>query len=225
MASPASRRFETSLSGSWSRNTSIPFSAAHETNRRRCRRDRREPTRNRPRSASAEGRLRPRIDCPDALPRAFDSAADGSVEHPAARDLEVREPRMVEDLRDPEDLPGRQLPREWLLREQADRGVDDFGIRCGSFAALGVRRRRPAPSGARDVAGFARVDLDPVARLTNSATWTTAPVSRVAGLSRSTVSLFTPGSVSDLSSTTTASGSRWACRRRRGPGPSDEGRM
>jgi hypothetical protein len=34
IASPGSRRLETSLSGSWSRKTSIPFSAAEATKRR-----------------------------------------------------------------------------------------------------------------------------------------------------------------------------------------------
>ena len=56
IASPGSRRFETSLSGSWRRKTSTPFSAAEET-KRRTKSDPtgREPTRKRPRSASPSG--------------------------------------------------------------------------------------------------------------------------------------------------------------------------
>src|ERR671928_157671 len=56
IASPASRRLETSLSGSWSLKTSIPLSAAEAT--KRCAKSAptgREPTRKRPRSAIASG--------------------------------------------------------------------------------------------------------------------------------------------------------------------------
>ena len=53
---PASRRFETSFSGSWSRKTSIPLSAAQATKRRTMSGETGfEPTRNRPRSASPSG--------------------------------------------------------------------------------------------------------------------------------------------------------------------------
>ena len=53
---PASRRFETSLSGSWSRNTSMPFSAAEATNRLTMSAlTGLEPTRKRPRSAIPSG--------------------------------------------------------------------------------------------------------------------------------------------------------------------------
>ena len=80
----------------------------------------------------AERRRRARIDRANALPRALDGAPDAGVEDAAARDLEVREARPVEDLRDPQDLAGRHLARERLLRQQANRGVDEFrhlGIR------------------------------------------------------------------------------------------------
>src|ERR671914_88922 len=56
MASPASRRFETSFSGSCSRKTSTPFSAAEATKRRmKSAPTGREPTRKRPRSARPSG--------------------------------------------------------------------------------------------------------------------------------------------------------------------------
>src|SRR3954470_3124432 len=58
MASAASRRFETSLSGSWSRKTSMPFAAAEATKRReKSASPGRVPTRKRPRSASPSGVL------------------------------------------------------------------------------------------------------------------------------------------------------------------------
>ena len=58
IASAASRRFETSLSGSWSRKTSIPFAAAEATKRReKSASTGREPTRKRPRSARPSGVL------------------------------------------------------------------------------------------------------------------------------------------------------------------------
>src|SRR5215210_8913088 len=56
MASAASLKLETSLSGSWRRKTWIPFSAAEATNRRtKSGPTGREPTRKRPRSASPSG--------------------------------------------------------------------------------------------------------------------------------------------------------------------------
>ena len=75
IASPASRRFETSLSGSWSRNTSIPFSAAQATKRRTMSA---ETGSRADEEAAAEGeaerRRRTRVDRADALPRALDRA-------------------------------------------------------------------------------------------------------------------------------------------------------
>src|SRR5438445_1579574 len=59
----------------------------------------------------------------DALPRALDPALDGGVEATAAGDLEVREPRPVEDLGKPELLGGRHPPGKRLLSEQADRRI------------------------------------------------------------------------------------------------------
>src|SRR5262249_36590826 len=68
---------------------------------------------------------RPGVDRADPLPRALDGAPHGGVEHAPAGDLEVREPGTVEDLGDPEYLPGRQLARERVLRKEADGRVDD----------------------------------------------------------------------------------------------------
>ena len=81
-----------------------------------------EPTAQR----DPERRRHARLDRADPLPRALDAPPDGRVEDAAARDLEARESRLVEDLRDAQDLGGRQLPRERLLREQADRRVDEL---------------------------------------------------------------------------------------------------
>ena len=65
IAAPASRRLETSLSGSWRRNTSIPFSAAQDTNRPTMSPlTGRDPTRNRPRSAIPSG-----VETRDLIPR------------------------------------------------------------------------------------------------------------------------------------------------------------
>src|SRR6266508_3219037 len=56
IASPASRRFETSFSGSWRRKTSMPLSAALATKRRaKSPPTGREPTRKRPRRARPSG--------------------------------------------------------------------------------------------------------------------------------------------------------------------------
>ncbi len=71
-----------------------------------------------------------RLDRANALPRALDAAAHGRVEDAAPGDLEAREAGAVEDLRDAEDLGGRKLAGERLLREQPDRGVDE--LRHGS---------------------------------------------------------------------------------------------
>jgi hypothetical protein len=56
---------------------------------------------------------------------------NGGVEHPSARDLEARESRAVEDLRHAEHLRRRELASERLLREQADRRVDELRHSAG----------------------------------------------------------------------------------------------
>ena len=70
-----------------------------------------------------ERRLDARLERADPLPRALDAPLDGRVEAAAARDLEIREAGLVEDLREPELLGGRNPPRERLLPEQANRRV------------------------------------------------------------------------------------------------------
>ena len=76
--------------------------------------------------SEAERSLRPRLQRADPLPRAFDAAPDGAVEHAATRYLEAGEARAVQDLGDLEDRAGRKPPRQGLLAEQADRRVDQY---------------------------------------------------------------------------------------------------
>ena len=103
----------------------MPFSAAEETNRR----TKSVPTGPRADEEAAAQRQsercrRPGLERANALPRALDASPHRRVEHAAARDLEAGEAGLVQHLGDPEQLPGRDLPRERLLREQADSGVD-----------------------------------------------------------------------------------------------------
>ena len=72
-----------------------------------------------------ERRLDARLEGADPLPRALDAPPDGRVEATAARNLEIREAGLVEDLREPELLCGRNPPRERLLPEQADGRVGE----------------------------------------------------------------------------------------------------
>ena len=142
-------RFETSLSGSWSRKTSMPFSAAVATKRRtKSPPTGREPTRKRPRSASASGVSTARLERADPLPRALDAAAHRRVEDAPARDLEVGEAGAVEDLRERDELGGRHPARERLLPEQADRRVDELRHRSRSLAPqVAARHRAQRPPG------------------------------------------------------------------------------
>ena len=70
-------------------------------------------------------RLRARLDRADPLPGALDSAADGGVERASAGDLEVGVAGAVEDLGEAQQLGGGHRAGERLLREEADRGVDE----------------------------------------------------------------------------------------------------
>ena len=112
---------------------------AHDVRRDRLRADE-EATAQR----DAEGRRRPRVDRSDPLPRALDATAHRRVEHAAARHLEAREPGLVEDLRDPQHLAGRDAPGQRLLREQPDRGVDEPGHRGSLLASRNPQERIPA---------------------------------------------------------------------------------
>ena len=67
-----------------------------------------------------------RLDRANALPRALDTTPDGRVEDAAARDLEACESSLVEDLGHTQDLPGRQRAGKGLLREQANRRIDQL---------------------------------------------------------------------------------------------------
>ena len=71
-----------------------------------------------------ERRLGALVQRTDPLPRALDAAAHGRVEDSAARDLEVGETGLVEDLREAQQLRRRHQARERLLGQQADRGID-----------------------------------------------------------------------------------------------------
>ena len=69
--------------------------------------------------------LRAGLDRPDPLPGALGSAADRGVERASAGDLEVGVAGAVEDVREPQQVGGGHRAGERLLREQADRGVDE----------------------------------------------------------------------------------------------------
>ena len=84
--------------------------AAHEVVADRPRADE-EPAAQRER----ERRRRARLERADALPRALDAALDGVVEDPAARDLEVGEPRPVEELGEAQQIRRRHEAGERLL--------------------------------------------------------------------------------------------------------------
>src|SRR4029453_7413901 len=70
-----------------------------------------------------------------------DLPAHRRVEDPAAGDLETGEARAVEDLRDPKDLRGRKMARKGLLREEADRRVDELWHESWTLATGRERRR------------------------------------------------------------------------------------
>ena len=72
-----------------------------------------------------ERRRRARLQRADPLPRALDAALDGRVEAAAARDLEVREAGLVEDLGELELVGRRHPPGERLLSEQANGRVGE----------------------------------------------------------------------------------------------------
>ena len=101
----------------------------------------------------AERRRGARVDRADALPWALDRPPHRRVEDAAARHLEVREARTVEDLGDAQHLAGRQLARQGVLREQADGGVDDLGhsrwdLSAGTDARLSLASHTGTAPGA-----------------------------------------------------------------------------
>ena len=103
-----------------------------------------------PAQSQRQWRRRSCFQCADALPRALDASPDRVVEDAAARDLEVREPRPVEDRRQAQDLGGRHPTGERFLAEDADGRVDEARHEVGhypvpsraSLAAVAPQARR-----------------------------------------------------------------------------------
>jgi hypothetical protein len=88
-----------------------------------------------------ERRLRARLECADALPRALDAATHRRVEDAAAGDLEVGEAGSVEELREAQQVRRGHEPGERLLAEHADRRVDEARHGSGPYRRrLGVTR-------------------------------------------------------------------------------------
>ena len=106
----------------------MPFSAAQETKRLtmspadRTRADEEASAQRDPERRRDAG-----LDRADPLPRTLDATPHRGVEDAAAGDLEAREPCLVEDLGDAQDLGRGQAPGERLLREEPDRRVDELG--------------------------------------------------------------------------------------------------
>ena len=104
--------------------------------------------------AAAQGehqrRPRPGANRPDPLPGALDPAPHRRVEGAAAGDLEVGVAGAVEDLRQAEELGGRHRPGERLLREDADRGVDELRHQRRTLAGKGGGTR---PCRTAEIAG------------------------------------------------------------------------
>src|SRR6185295_6336262 len=96
--------------------------AAHDIGRHGLRPDEESPAEREP-----ERRCRPRVDRPDPLPRALDPPPYRRVEDAAAGDLETPEAGAVEDLRDPQDVAGRDAAGERLLRQEPNRRVVELG--------------------------------------------------------------------------------------------------
>ena len=99
-----------------------------------------------------ERRLDARLEGPDPLPRALDAALDRRVEAAAARDLQVREAGLVEDLREPELLRGGNPSRERLLPEQANRRVGERR-HCETLPRSLGRSRQRTHLSRRDTSG------------------------------------------------------------------------
>ena len=193
-------RFETSLSGSCSRKTSMPFSAAHDTKRPTMSPlTGREPTRNRPRSAIPSG-----VDTRALIARIRSHGLSTRRRTVASKTPPPETSRHANPA--PSRISATRRPR----RSEASRRVAPAragGSSCRPASARADLTEAPerARSGAADVATLARIDLDALAVSTNSGTWTTAPVSSVAGfVTFVTVSPRTAGSVCATFSSTEA---------------------
>ena len=181
------------MSGSCSRKMSIPDSAAQRM-KRRTRSALGRPRADQERAAQRHHERRPRGAAAvqaDPLPRALDAAHDGLAEAAAAGHLERVVADLVQLRSELEQPAGRDAPGERLLPQQAERRVDESG--------------HGVTSGARDVAAFARVDLDPVAHVDEQRhLHVRARLERRGLVTFETVSPLTPGSVSVTSSSTDA---------------------
>src|SRR5918994_7673448 len=165
IASPASRRFETSLSGSCRRNTSMPFSAAEATKRRtKSALTGREPTRNRPRNASPSG----------VVVRAFSARIRShGLSTPRRTAVSKTPPPETSSSAKPtksstsamrSSSPAGRLPASGSCERRRTVVSTSRGT-CGAYRVFPGVSRPAGASGAADVAAFARVDLDPVARV------------------------------------------------------------
>src|SRR5207253_791399 len=154
-----SRRFETSLSGSWSRNTSMPLAAAEATKRRaKSASTGREPTRKRPRSARPRG----------VLTRALRARI---------RSHGLSTPRLTAASKHPPPDTSRYAKPAWS-RISASRSCSAAGTRpaSGSWPSRRIvvsasdgtarpYRPRSCALSARDVAALAGIDLQPIAHV------------------------------------------------------------
>ena len=148
IASAASFRFSTSFSGSCRRKTSMPLSAAQATNRRAkspC--TGREPTRKRPRTASASG----------VFVRAFSARMrshglstprrTAASKTPPPETSRYANPAPSRISATSKQVGGRHESGERLLREHADRGIDEARHGVGPYLPL------PAGPGAPELSG------------------------------------------------------------------------
>ena len=109
--------------------------APHDVARDRARADEEASTQRDP-----ERRRHAGLDRANPLPRALDTTPHGCVEDASSGHLQTGEARAVEDLRHTQDFRRRQLAGERLLREQADRGVDQLRHSQGPYRAIGEKR-------------------------------------------------------------------------------------
>ena len=108
------------------------------------RRDRLRADEEAPAERDAERRRRPRVDRADPLPRALDAPAHRRVEHAAAGHLEAREPGLVEDLGDPQDLAGRDAPASGSCESSRIVVSTSFGTGGSLLASRNPQERIPA---------------------------------------------------------------------------------
>ena len=127
IASLASRRFETSFSGSCEAEDvdAALGRASRRSGATKSPPTGREPTRKRPRSASASGVFVRALSARIRSHGLSTPRLTAVSKHAAARDLEVGEAGAVEDLGEAQLLRGRHHARERLLAEQAEGRVDE----------------------------------------------------------------------------------------------------